>query len=86
MSLVALKMLTGDRAKYLALIFAIACSSFLIAQQSSIFAGLMNRTRSQIVDVADADVWVMNPATDYVDEIFRRAASHLEGGALRLSP
>jgi len=70
MSLVALKMLTGDRAKYLALIFAIACSSFLIAQQASIFSGLMNRTRSQILDVADADVWVMHPATQYVDEIY----------------
>jgi hypothetical protein len=34
---VALMMLTGDRAKYLGLIFTIAFSSFLIAQQLSIF-------------------------------------------------
>ncbi len=70
MDFVALRMLTGDRAKYLGLIFAIAFSSFLIAQQGSLFAGLLNRTRSQILDVTDADIWVMDPATQYVDEIY----------------
>ena len=70
MNWVALQMLTGDRAKYLGLIFTIAFSSFLIAQQISIFAGIMNRTRSQILDVPDADVWVMDPATQYFDEVY----------------
>ena len=70
MDFVAIRMLTGDRGKYLGLIFAIALSSFLIAQQSSIFAGLMNRTRSQILDVGEADLWVMDRATQYVDEVF----------------
>src|SRR2546428_738619 len=42
MNFVALKMLTGDRAKYLGLIFAIAFSSFLIAHQASIFARIMD--------------------------------------------
>jgi hypothetical protein len=70
MSWVALQMLTGDRAKYMGLIFTIAFSSFLIAQQVSIFAGIMNRTRSQISDVNDADIWVMDPATQYFDEVY----------------
>jgi putative ABC transport system permease protein len=70
MSWVALQMLTGDRAKYMGLIFTIAFSSFLIAQQVSIFAGIMNRTRSQISDVHDADIWVMDPATQYFDEVY----------------
>src|SRR5215469_4375053 len=70
MDFVALRMLTGDRGKYLGLIFAIALSSFLIAQQSSIFAGLMDRTRSQIRDVGEADLWVMDRSTRYVDEIY----------------
>ena len=70
MNWVALRMLTGDRAKYLALIFAISFSAFLIAQQVSIFGGLMNRTRSQIMDVTDADIWVMDPATQYIDEVY----------------
>lgn len=68
MNFVALKMLTGDRAKYLGLIFAIAFSSFLMAHQASIFAGIMDRTRSQILDVTDADVWVMDRNTQYFDE------------------
>jgi putative ABC transport system permease protein len=62
-------MLTGDRAKYLSLIFAIAFSTFLLENQSSIFAGIMKRTTSQILDVTDADVWVMDKKTLYVDEV-----------------
>src|SRR2546425_11077301 len=69
MNFVALKMLTGDRAKYLGLIFAIAFSSFLIENQSSIFAGIMKRTTSQILDVTDADIWVMDKKTLYIDEV-----------------
>jgi putative ABC transport system permease protein len=70
MNFVAVRMLTGDRAKYLGLIFAIAFSSFLIAQQVSIFAGLLDRMRSQILDITDGDIWVMDPATQYVDEVY----------------
>jgi len=69
MHFIALKMLTGDRAKYLGLIFSIAFATFLIAQQSSIFCGLMNRTASQITDVVDADLWIMDGRTEYFDEI-----------------
>src|SRR6185295_18614700 len=36
---------------------------------TSIFAGLMNRTRSQIADVKDAAIWVMDPKTQYLDEV-----------------
>lgn len=61
-------MLTGDRAKYLGLIFAIAFSTFLLENQTSIFAGIMRRTGSQILDVTDAEVWVMDPATRYFEE------------------
>ncbi len=68
MNFVALRMLTGDRAKYLGLIFAIAFSTFLLENQTSIFAGIMKRTGNQITDVTDADVWVMDPATKYFEE------------------
>src|SRR5215470_16181367 len=78
MNWVALQMLTGDRAKYLGLIFTIAFSSFLIAQQVSIFSGIMNRTRSQITDVRDADIWVMDPATQYFDEVYALKDSDVE--------
>src|SRR5262252_5335997 len=69
MNFVAIKMLTGDRAKYLGLIFAIAFAAFLLENQSSIFAGVMLRTASQIVDVTDADISVMDRNTQYIDGI-----------------
>ena len=69
MNFVALRMLTGDRAKYVGLIFAIAFSTFLLENQSSIFAGIMKRTTSQILDVTDADIWVMDKKTQYIDEV-----------------
>ena len=68
MHLIALKMLTGDRAKYLGLIFAIAFCTFLLENQTSIFAGILRRTGSQILDVTDADIWVMDPKTEYFDQ------------------
>lgn len=68
MNFVALKMLTGDRAKYLGLVFTIAFSTFLIENQTSIFAGILKRTGSQIKDVTDAEIWVMDPKTEYFEQ------------------
>src|SRR6516164_921209 len=68
MNFVALKMLTGDRAKYLGFIFAIAFATLLLENQTSIFAGILNRTGSQIQDVLDAEIWVMDPQTEYFDQ------------------
>ncbi|MFO1069021.1 MAG: ABC transporter permease [Geminicoccaceae bacterium] len=69
MHAVALRMLTGDRAKYLGLVIGIAFATLLMSQQVSIFIGLMSRTASQILDVGEAQVWVMDPRVQYVDEI-----------------
>jgi putative ABC transport system permease protein len=69
MNFVSWQMLTGDRAKYMGLIFAIAFSTFLMSHQVSIFCGLMNRTRSQILDIEDARIWVMDAKTQYLDEV-----------------
>jgi len=68
MNFIALKMLTGDRAKYLALIFAIAFSTFLLENQTSIFAGILLRTGSQIRDVTEAAIWVMDRDTEYFEQ------------------
>src|SRR3989442_178713 len=68
MNFVALRMLTGDRAKYLGLIFAIAFCTFLLENQTSIFAGILKRTGSQILDVTEADVWVMDAKTEYFEQ------------------
>ena len=66
---VAFRMLLGDRAKYMGLIFGIAFSTMLMSNQVSIFTGLMLRTASQILDAREADIWVMDPRVEYVDEI-----------------
>ena len=68
MNFVALRMLTGDRAKYFGLIFAIAFCTFLLENQTSIFANIMKRTGSQVLDVTDAEVWVMDPQTEYWEQ------------------
>ncbi len=69
MTWIALKMLTGDRSKYLAIVFGVTFACFLIAQQSAIFCGIMLRTTSQIRDTHGADVWVMNRYVRYVDDL-----------------
>jgi putative ABC transport system permease protein len=69
MRFIAWQMLTGDKAKYLGLIFAIAFSTFLMSHQVSIFCGLMNRTAAQIDDIVDANIWVMDAKTQYLDEV-----------------
>jgi putative ABC transport system permease protein len=69
MNFVAIQMLLGDRAKYLGLVFAVAFSTFLMSHQSSIFAGIMDRTTSQIKDIRDANLWVMDARTQYFDEV-----------------
>jgi putative ABC transport system permease protein len=62
-------MLTGDRTKYLGLIFGVSFATVLMSQQISIFAGIMRRTGSQILDVRDADIWVMDNKVRYIDEV-----------------
>lgn len=69
MRAVALKMLLGDSAKYLALVFGVAFATLLMSQQVSIFIGLMTRTASQVLDVREADIWVMDTRVRYVDEV-----------------
>ena len=69
MTWIALKMLIGNRGKYYAIVFGIAFACMLMAQQSSIFVGLMRNTTSQIRDMGGADIWVMEPSVQFVDDI-----------------
>jgi putative ABC transport system permease protein len=62
-------MLTGNRAKYYAIIFGISFACMLMTQQASIFTGLMRNTTSQIRDIQGADVWVMDPSVQFIDDI-----------------
>src|SRR4051794_21517526 len=68
MNWIALRMLTGDRAKYIGIVAGVTVAALLIAQQASIACGLLLRTTSHIQDIADADVWVMDPNVQFIDE------------------
>lgn len=69
MNRIALKMLFNDRVKFLQLVFTVAFVSFLLTQQVCVFIGIMARTTSQIREVKEANIWVADPATQYVEEI-----------------
>jgi putative ABC transport system permease protein len=66
---IALKMLIGDRGKYLGIIMGLTFASLLITQQSSIFTGLMTRTYGAISDLSHPDIWVMDPKVQFIDDI-----------------
>ena len=68
MTWIALRMLTGDRSKYLGLIFGVTFATLLMTQQVSIFMGILTRTGNQILEVRDADIWVMDNRVRYLDE------------------
>ncbi|MBR9803455.1 ABC transporter permease, partial [bacterium] len=69
MNWLAWKMLTGDRTKYFGIVFGVAFGSLLIAQQSSIFVGLMRRTSHSILDITEPDIWVLDKYGENIDEI-----------------
>jgi len=66
---IAWKMLVGNRVKYLGIIFGVVFAAVLIAQQASIFCGLMSLTVSQIRDVEGPGIWVMDRHVQFVDDI-----------------
>src|SRR5262245_6826080 len=68
MNWIALRMLTGDRSKDLALIFGVAFATLLMTNQVSIFMGIIQRTGNQILDIRDADIWVMDNRVRFLDE------------------
>lgn len=65
---IALRMLLGDRAKYVGLIFGITFTAFLVAFAASYFVGIMTRGFALITENGSADVWVMDPAVNSVEQ------------------
>lgn len=61
---IALKMLFGDPVKFAGLIFGIAFSTLLMAQQGGFFIGLISRSANIVMEAQGVDVWVMDPRTD----------------------
>ena len=65
MSWIAWKILTGDRKKYVVIVFGVAFASLLIGHQASVFFGAMRRTTSQIWDYSPPEfgLWIPKPST-----------------------
>jgi putative ABC transport system permease protein len=78
MNWVAIRMLTGDRVKFLGLVFGIAFSTLLITQQLTLFIGLIQRGGTAVEAVPTANVWVMDPATQTADVIYPMSATALD--------
>lgn len=71
MNYVALRMLVGDRLKYIALVAGVAFAALLITQQSSIFNGFAQQTGAWIRDTAVADLWVMDEQVQFSEDFKR---------------
>lgn len=68
MNSIAIKMLVGDRAKYVGIIIGLTFASLLMTQQLAIFCGLITRTYSTITDLGIPDIWVSDPQTLFIDD------------------
>jgi putative ABC transport system permease protein len=69
MNYIALKMLMGDRGKYLGIVMGLTFASLIMTQQPAIFVGLMSRSFSFITDLGLPDIWVMDPKVQFVDDV-----------------
>jgi putative ABC transport system permease protein len=78
MNWIALRMLTGDRQKFIGLIFGIAFSTLLITQQLTIFVNLIQRGASAVYNVGTVDLWVMDPASRTTDVVFPMPSTALD--------
>jgi putative ABC transport system permease protein len=69
MNRVALQMLVGDRGKHFGVLLGITFACLLITLVGSMFTGIMYRFTATIRDAGDADIWVMDPKVQFIDDI-----------------
>lgn len=69
MLIIALKMLIGDRTKYLSIILGLSFASFIISQQSAILVGIVKRTYGLVIDTSQPHIWVMDPTVQFIDDV-----------------
>lgn len=75
---IAIRMLTGDKQKFFGLVFGIAFSTLLITQQLTIFVNLLERGASGAYNVAEAEVWVMDPVSRTTDLAYAMPSTALD--------
>lgn len=69
MYLLALKMLIGDKTKYMGLLLGLSFAAFIISQQAAILIGITSRTFGFITDTSQPNIWVTDPTVQYIDDI-----------------
>lgn len=65
---IALRMLFGDRTKYLTLVLGLAFAALLMNQQGAIFLGLLFQATGPLQNVKQGDLWVVDPGIKWVLE------------------
>lgn len=73
-----MRMLTGDRMKFLGLVFGIAFSTLLITQQLTIFVNLLGRGATAVHNVQTVDLWIMDPVSRTPDVVFPMPSTALD--------
>lgn len=81
---IALRMLTGDRAKFFGLLFGIAFSTLLITQQLTIFVNLLNLGAAGVFNNGHGTVFVMDRASRTTDVTYPMPSTALD--AVRAVP
>jgi putative ABC transport system permease protein len=74
----ALRMLTRDTGKFIALVVGLTFATLLICQQGAIFLGLILRSTGVLQNVATPDLWVVDPDLRFIDEVRALADRDLE--------
>src|ERR1700722_16085349 len=74
---IAFKMLIGNRANFIGVIFGVFLAILLISQQSAIFLGLVSRSYRMVTEISLPDVWVMDPASHGEDLVRGMPKSYL---------
>jgi len=74
----ALKMLIGNRASCIGVIFGIFLATLLISQQSAIFLGLVSRSYRIVTDIPAPNIWVIDPVTESDEKVRAMPAGYLD--------
>jgi putative ABC transport system permease protein len=65
---IAMRMLFGDRTKYITLVLGLAFAALLMNQQGAIFLGLLTQATGPLQNVTQPDLWVTDPDTPWIAE------------------
>ncbi len=65
----AIKMLIGDKVKYVSIVLGLCFASFIITQQAAILLGIVNRTYGFVTDTSQPNIWVVDQTVQYIDDI-----------------